>query len=170
MQTARQRHHLETLRDHLRHNVMDSRFDLSTWAGTDDIFWEGNPDLSCGTSACAMGWATTIPEFQELGLHLRKYGGMGRLAYTQGAVTFEHFEAASMFLGITLSEAEYLFSPEEYPENEQTTRLEVIDRIDDFLLNGMPEEYPRYDEGDDDDCDDEEEDHDDEEYEEDEDD
>lgn len=28
--------------------------------------------LSCGTTACALGWATTIPEFQALGLRFSK--------------------------------------------------------------------------------------------------
>lgn len=43
------------------------RFNFSSWVGHS---WEGKADLSCGTNACAMGWATTINEFRELGLRL----------------------------------------------------------------------------------------------------
>lgn len=43
------------------------RFSLATWVGR---FWAGKQDLSCGTTACAMGWAATMPEFRRLGLRL----------------------------------------------------------------------------------------------------
>lgn len=33
------------------------RFNYETWLGAD---WDGQPDLSCGTTACAFGWACTI--------------------------------------------------------------------------------------------------------------
>ena len=41
------------------------RFDYGNWVGDD---WKGKPDLSCGTTACALGWATAMPEFRRLGL------------------------------------------------------------------------------------------------------
>lgn len=44
------------------------RFDYSRWVGAD---WKGKQDLSCGTSGCALGWASTMPAFRRLGLHLR---------------------------------------------------------------------------------------------------
>lgn len=37
------------------------RFDLSSWVGD-------------GTTACAMGWAATMPEFRELGLKIASQG------------------------------------------------------------------------------------------------
>jgi len=43
------------------------RFDFSIWVGNE---WKGAPDLSCGTTACALGWATTLPLFRRLGLRL----------------------------------------------------------------------------------------------------
>ncbi|MGH7749129.1 MAG: hypothetical protein ACREQ5_30855, partial [Candidatus Dormibacteria bacterium] len=55
------------LADFLENDVPADRFDFAHWVGKD---WAGAPDLSCGTSACALGWATTIPEFQALGLKL----------------------------------------------------------------------------------------------------
>jgi len=55
------------LADHLENNIEPERFNFSSWVGKD---WKGLPDLSCGTTACAFGFATTIPEFQQLGLCL----------------------------------------------------------------------------------------------------
>ncbi len=46
-----------------------NRFCLERWVGRG---WEGKPDLSCGTTACALGWATTIPEFRKLGVRMKK--------------------------------------------------------------------------------------------------
>lgn len=43
------------------------RFDYTNWVGRD---WKGKRDLSCGTSACALGWATTMPRFRKLGLRI----------------------------------------------------------------------------------------------------
>jgi len=43
------------------------RFDYGSYVGRD---WKGMPDLSCGTTACAIGWATTMPEFRKYGLCL----------------------------------------------------------------------------------------------------
>lgn len=49
--------------------IEPSRFDFGTWVGRD---WGGAPDLSCGTTACALGWATTMPKFRALGLSLTR--------------------------------------------------------------------------------------------------
>lgn len=59
---------LEKLCD-LLENLPRKRFDYSHWVGED---WQGKPDLSCGTTACALGWATTIPSLRRLGLRLYK--------------------------------------------------------------------------------------------------
>lgn len=47
--------------------IPPDKFNYSEWVDRD---WKGKPDLSCGTKACALGWATTMPEFRKLGLHL----------------------------------------------------------------------------------------------------
>lgn len=60
---------LEVLALFLETEVVDERFDYAGWVGTD---WEGREDLSCGTVACALGWATVIPEFQAMGLSLNR--------------------------------------------------------------------------------------------------
>lgn len=43
----------------------EDRFSFDVWASYD---WT---DSQCGTSACALGWATTIPEFRALGLCMK---------------------------------------------------------------------------------------------------
>lgn len=47
------------------------RFDFERFVGED---WTGDPKLSCGTTACALGWATTMPLFKKLGLRLHRDG------------------------------------------------------------------------------------------------
>lgn len=49
------------------HKHVPHQFDYNQWIGLD---WEGKADLSCGTSACALGWATTIKSFRRLGLRV----------------------------------------------------------------------------------------------------
>jgi hypothetical protein len=47
-----------------------ARFDYGEWVGKT---WQGGLDLSCGTTACALGWAAAMPEFRRLGLRLIAY-------------------------------------------------------------------------------------------------
>ena len=49
--------------------VPPKRFDFRYWVGST---WKGKEDLSCGTTACALGWATTMPIFRRLGLRLMR--------------------------------------------------------------------------------------------------
>ncbi len=81
-------------------------FDLSNWAD------KGFSQKKCGTTACAMGWATVC--FPKSGLKLKledEWGDDLLLVYK------EHygFEAAAAFFGlISLNEAYYLFDPGGY--------------------------------------------------------
>ena len=88
----------------------EQRFDYSRWVGAS---WQGDQSLSCGTTACALGWACTMPEFQELGLRLVKEPG--HLAYParggdEGGVTSTDRAAEHVF-GLTGSETTFLFRP-----------------------------------------------------------
>ncbi len=49
------------------------RFNYAAWVGHD---WKEMEDLSCGTTACALGWAATMPEFRKLGLRLSRARAM----------------------------------------------------------------------------------------------
>lgn len=92
------------------------RFNFNVWVGDT---WKETQDLSCGTSACAMGWAATMPEFRKLGVRLCKRGGLGIVAmdiadigYIKGGCN-----VAEHLFEISEKEAEHLFVPHER-ENE----------------------------------------------------
>lgn len=131
--------------------IPPERFDLGTWAGNDKIHWGGEKDLSCGTTACAMGWAATIPEFQALGLHLEiPAHGFAQNGFAQ--IRFGNeiaFAAAAEFMDLTPRETDYLFDPDYYDDG--ATPAEVIARINQFLLDGktVREEETEYEEVDD---------------------
>lgn len=49
---------------------VDAHFDYEVWAGTS---FNGDHTLKCGTNACALGWATSIPSLRrDTGIGLRK--------------------------------------------------------------------------------------------------
>jgi hypothetical protein len=77
------------------------RFHYGSWVGDD---WGGAKDLSCGTTACALGWACTMPEFHKLGLGLNTDG----TPYDYVA-NLSDSEAAMRVFGITQDEAHALF-------------------------------------------------------------
>jgi len=80
------------------------RFDYSHWVGDD---WKGKQDLSCGTTACAFGWATTMPSLRRLGLVLHK---SEVTLHKNGGYLFPS-EAAKEVFGLSYAEFEYLFVP-----------------------------------------------------------
>ena len=102
----------------------EKTFSMDYWSMSyrDD---EGN---ICKTSACACGWATTIPSFRRAGLHLfRRQGNDGaRLHYERRS----GFGAAMEFFGLNLKECYLLFSPEDY---EDATPKMVARRIRRFI-------------------------------------
>lgn len=104
------------------------RFDYDQWVG---FSWKGNPALSCGTTACAMGWATTIPAFRRLGLRLSDDG------YPINVRTGETFAvsvAADLF-GVDDSDAHFLFVPASFKERRATPK-QVARKIRRFVAHG----------------------------------
>jgi hypothetical protein len=92
------------------------RFDFTQWVDED---WKGKPDLSCGTKACALGWATTIPSFRRLGMnlghHIDVYGGVVNYVRLGGSrdLCDGPFKAAKKVFGLaTYEEFEFLFVPD----------------------------------------------------------
>lgn len=134
------RERVTTLRNYLRDTVVDDRFSLTTWVGSDNVPWQGKSDLSCGTSACAMGWAATIPSFQALGLSLMAMPGnrqYGQIVYKNTV----HFQAAAKFMDLGAEDALHFFSSESYPDGDETTRLQVVARISELLDSGNESFY-----------------------------
>ena len=108
---------LEILADRLEAFVPtpECQFDMEIW--------------ECGTAACAVGLACQIPEFNSLGLRLERTS-WGGLIMASEPVFADHtnWDAVRVFFGITLKEAFWLFSEEQYPDDD-TTAQEVAARI-----------------------------------------
>lgn len=96
--------------------VPPSRFDFSRWAGNT---WKDQNllDESCGTTACAFGWATAIPEFQALGLHLTRSEDRVVHVSVDKEQASRHWEstlrAANVVFGLDEEQTEWLFIPSE---------------------------------------------------------
>lgn len=106
--------------------VPRKRFDMQTWVGDE---WKGKEDLSCGTSACAMGWATTIPSFRKLGLRLQRSYVWG---HSPAYGSRYGLDAAQKFFEIDLQTATLLFAPaKEYKDGSisKITPKQVAKRI-----------------------------------------
>lgn len=105
---------LEKLAAFLR-KLPPKRFDYNQWVGSD---WKGKPDLSCGTTACALGWAAAMPAFNRIGLKLRRIPSKYADGEDAWNVGFElngnictALEAASETFGISWDDASHLFMP-----------------------------------------------------------
>jgi hypothetical protein len=93
-------------------------FNYSYWVGME---WAGDPEISCGTTACAAGLATTMQVFRDLGLRL------GRNRWDVGMPVFGGLvgeEAMAGVLDISIDEARYLFLPDIYLPNENENENE----------------------------------------------
>lgn len=100
--------------------VNPKKFDFSSWAESTS----GKPDVNvCGTTACALGWAGSMPEFRKRGLKLEwdvsNYGPDDVVADASvilrdrhGMSIAEGEEAGAEFFGLTDEEADYLFIPD----------------------------------------------------------
>jgi hypothetical protein len=81
---------------------------------------------SCGTSACAVGWACVNPVFIEQGLKRRHTGAPEFKGLTS-------WDAVEAFFEINLDESEHLFDYGTYPKFCGTGPGEVADRIEAFI-------------------------------------
>jgi hypothetical protein len=130
---------LTILRDYLSHRIDDEEFDISTWHSDNEggkRFANDDGSYSCGTVACAVGHAGSIPEFNALGFSLTDYGmptyftnSIGYSLYSWGAV--------SRFFGLHHNECIYLFDSPSYPNKNHTTKNEVVERLTQFI-NQIP--------------------------------
>lgn len=100
------RERLTILAEFLEKGEFPGRFDMSVWADQ----WTNDQPM-CGTSACAAGWAATIPAFREAGYHLSEYGSP---AYK----TSRSYAALQYFFGLTPWDVRHIFSPGYYPAKE----------------------------------------------------
>lgn len=97
------------------------KWNFDTWVGGQ---WQGNPDLSCGTTACAFGWAATIPEFQALGLRLQpSNSGVGGFPTVDDDLfQSSHYappRAARVIFGLSGVEYDMIFTYRGYEGDEE---------------------------------------------------
>ena len=108
-------------------NVPEENFKMITW--------------KCGTSACAVGWAASDPQFNEEGFELDKHceGPLAIFMFTPWYEGIGGWSAVENFFGIDFDHAQYLFSDEAYSivdSNERITKEQVIQRIEEFVAGG----------------------------------
>lgn len=84
------------------------KFDYDHWAGRD---WEGKCDLSCGTTDCALGWATTMPLFRRLGLRLGFEPNKGPYPQIIYGQCKNHYAATKNIFNLTNDDTNFLFIP-----------------------------------------------------------
>lgn len=82
-----------------------------------------------GWIRCAMGWATKVPEFAELGFTY-VFNGAADVPYYKDETSWY---AVEKFFGLTNHEAETLFSMFCYTTGGRTTPKQVAARIKQFL-------------------------------------
>jgi len=114
------------------------RFNYGHWVGED---WKGDKGLSCGTTACALGWATTVPSF---GLVLRASspdsGAYVSLRGSRlGSKRDQPEEAAMSAFGLTKEEVFYLFYPYNSGLRFNASPKRVAKHIRDFVKRGRHE-------------------------------
>jgi hypothetical protein len=89
------------------------RFDFNSWVGDT---WKGKSNLSCGTTACAFGWATTMAIFRKLGLRMSRDRNGFPTIHLVGQDVNDRWTntadiAANVIFGLDDQEFEYLFLP-----------------------------------------------------------
>jgi hypothetical protein len=115
--------HLESIpKEHWEHWNMGSWYNWE-WKYNAGYFEEDPPKsaqdlLKCGTTACAGGWLTYVPEFISLGLQ--------RESYHPKYKNHNGMEALEQFFGLSEEQADGLFEPQ---SNERATPLTVAKKM-----------------------------------------
>lgn len=99
---------------------------LRNWVGDD---WKGKADLSCGTTARALSWATTIPSLRRAGLRLNVDSG---LVENRRSGDRDPISAAMTIFELTIDEASEIFYPSSDIEIYATPKY-VADKIRRFV-------------------------------------
>lgn len=96
-------------------NKAGVKFNLGTVIDVDAAPEKGKPvELNCGTSACAMGLAAISGEFKRHGLSYKILTN-GIVETTIDGRVRRYDRAAMTIFGISMDEADFLFTPSFYP-------------------------------------------------------
>lgn len=118
---------LLVLATHLETAVPEERFNFR------EIFsgnFKGREDLSCGASACAVGWAITNPVLNAAGINLKGLEGKD-----QWVVQPELWVRARVAFGLTIWQMEYLFDPASGGMRYSAHAHEVAKHVREFVAN-----------------------------------
>lgn len=132
--TPKQKARLRKLADYLSKLKPDAhrKFDMGSWFETTIEKIKVNPKTGvcttvCGTSACALGHAALIPEFQKAGLRLVvNKDGSGHVRYRGATGT----EAAETFFGLIHFHSELLFGG--IPSTPKKKAREILEVLKDY--------------------------------------
>lgn len=123
-------------------NPGNLKFDLSTWASLPVKYSTSDPtdavckarlgENFCGTSACAMGLAASLPEFNRAGLRLYQCVYSAGISYQNQ--TMDGFDAGSMFFDIGSNDAYEIFGPLKYLRKDRKNPLAVAEKITALLM------------------------------------
>lgn len=109
------------------------KFNFCYWVDVDT--WRGSKKLNCGTTACALGWATTMPRFRRLGLYMARTGTPA-LRRDPGLTALE---VAQVIFGISFTEAAYICTPSTDGQNFDATPKSVAKHIRKFVARKLSE-------------------------------
>ena len=154
MHLERMKHMVRVLRTVQSRPELSKRFDLRTWFDTyasngrqhlQAQFESAEDKVSiphnCGTTACAVGYAGLDPWFREQGFTTDAQGGVNY--ESQGGRIISSWNAVECFFDISEHRAEYFFSANNYPQDEDeyvshATVTDVIDRIVAYMDDHHP--------------------------------
>lgn len=107
--------------------LKNMRFNLREWRSTG---LKKNTN-GCGTAACAVGYACTLPSFKKEGLYL---GDENESSYA-GPMFDGHrcWDAVSVFFNLSYSTSMYLFSADYYARWQRDKPQAVAKRIRQFI-------------------------------------
>lgn len=115
------------------------KFDLRYWGlQREERAGKKPTKLTCATSACAVGSAMLMPEFQKLGLKADLDPNSdtisGKVLMVPVYKWYRAFKAVEQFFGITDDQALYLFEPGYYKVKHRTDPALVAARIEYFVV------------------------------------
>ena len=127
---------LTKLADYLAMRVKSDWFNLAEWAT------DGFQERECGSTACALGWATQC--FSRLTLDTGPDRAWAReptvgVKFVSEGRNFYNMDAAEKFFNIDEETAELLFMPFRYLKENCTTKGEVIRRLRRLVKTGIIE-------------------------------
>lgn len=118
-------------------NKKGMRFDLNIVGFSYDVEETGAVRLDCSTAACAMGLASLSGAFKRAGLSYVYTGGwLNNISTTINGRKVMYDRAAMRIFGISLRQADFLFTPSFYPDDKLTGAIGerfVAKRIRDFV-------------------------------------